>query len=238
MATSGTYDFTTNRDSLIKGALRLVGGLGQGETPTAAQYTEAAEALNMYVKAMANKGVPLWAIKKVEVTLVEGQAEYEIGPGKATNTTKPLKLYTINRNDNANDTSINLLEVSQREYFNLTNKEVKGVPNQVYFEPLLNYSKLYVYPTPDAYTAANNTVEITYQSHIQDFDVSTDEPDFPQEFFEALKYGLAVRLSGEYGMERFDRTHLKQEYKEILDDALGFNAEEASMFFQPERRNW
>ncbi len=37
MATSGSTNFSTSRDNLIKGALRLVGGIGQGETPTTDQ---------------------------------------------------------------------------------------------------------------------------------------------------------------------------------------------------------
>ena len=40
MATSGTTNFSVSRDDLIKGALRKIGVVPQGETPTADQITE------------------------------------------------------------------------------------------------------------------------------------------------------------------------------------------------------
>ena len=51
MATSGSTDFSVSRDDIIKRALRIIGVLAQGETPTTNQTTEAAVALNGLVKA-------------------------------------------------------------------------------------------------------------------------------------------------------------------------------------------
>ena len=62
MATSGSTDYSQTRDDIIKRALRLIGVLAQGETPTADQVTEAAAALNGLVKAWQADGMPLWAI--------------------------------------------------------------------------------------------------------------------------------------------------------------------------------
>ena len=62
MATSGSTNYATNRDALITGALRVIGAVAQGETPTATQINEGAEALNFVVKAWHADGMPLWAI--------------------------------------------------------------------------------------------------------------------------------------------------------------------------------
>ena len=51
MATSGSTDYSQTRDDIIKRALRLIGALAQGESPTTDQVTEAAVALNGLVKA-------------------------------------------------------------------------------------------------------------------------------------------------------------------------------------------
>ena len=48
MATSGSTTLSSRRDEIIARALRLVGGLGQGETPSSAQTSEAVISLNMY----------------------------------------------------------------------------------------------------------------------------------------------------------------------------------------------
>ena len=62
MSTSGTTAYSTNRDKLIKRALRLIGAISQGETPTALQISEAATALNSLIKAWAADGMPLWQL--------------------------------------------------------------------------------------------------------------------------------------------------------------------------------
>ena len=59
MSTSGSTNFSTSRNELIAGALRIVGAVAQGETPTTAQYSEGSEALNMLCKAWMADGMPL-----------------------------------------------------------------------------------------------------------------------------------------------------------------------------------
>ena len=76
MSTSGSTDFSINRDALISRALRLIGVVAQGETPTTDQVSEAALALNSLVKAWQADGMPLWAIKQRVVPLVSGQSTY------------------------------------------------------------------------------------------------------------------------------------------------------------------
>ena len=51
MTTSGSYDFSINRDQIIEGALRLCGVIAQGETPSATQITEGSRMLNLMVNA-------------------------------------------------------------------------------------------------------------------------------------------------------------------------------------------
>lgn len=237
MATSGSTNFSTSRDNLIKGALRLVGGIGQGETPTTAQYNEAADALNMMIKGFTNYGMPLWAIKRYDITLADGANQYTIGASQSINTPKPLKIYGAYRRNTTTNIDVPLQIVSRQEYDLLSNKLAEGPANQVYYEPLGTYGTLFVYPTPDATVAASETIRLVYQRPFEDFDASSDEPDFPQEWYEVIKYGLAVRLAGEYGLERFSRSALKKEFEELLDQAQGFNQEEVSILFQPDQRN-
>lgn len=64
MASSGSYNFATDRDTLIADAHLYIGAIGEGETPSANQVTEAARMLNMIVKLREADGMPLWAIKR------------------------------------------------------------------------------------------------------------------------------------------------------------------------------
>ena len=64
MSTSGSIDFTLTRDTLIKAALQYCNYIGEGDTPSATQYSEAATLLNMMVKAWMSEGMQLWATKR------------------------------------------------------------------------------------------------------------------------------------------------------------------------------
>lgn len=67
MATSGSTDFSVTRDDIISRALRLIGAIAQGESPTTEQLNEAAIALNGLVKAWQADGMPLWALKHIQL---------------------------------------------------------------------------------------------------------------------------------------------------------------------------
>lgn len=234
MATSGVTTFNLNKGEIISGALRLVGGISLGEPPTTDQTNEASDALNAMVKSMMGLGMPLWAVKNYTMTMTANTASYNIGVGQTINTPKPLKIYQayISRTASNQDTPVQL--ISRQEYFQLGNKTSTGTPVQLFYQPYNNYGTLYIYPVPDAYTAANMTLKLIYQRPFEDFVASSDEPDFPQEWVEVLKYGLAVRLAPEYGLDIPSRKELKQEYNQLLNLAQSFNQEEVSLYMQPD----
>lgn len=86
MSTSGSVSFSVSRDDLIKAALQQIGAIGEGDTPTANQTTEAALLLNMIVKARMADGMPLWALKQGYILPTTGVSSVTLGPsgGHAT----------------------------------------------------------------------------------------------------------------------------------------------------------
>lgn len=238
MSTSGTTSYSTTRDDIIKRALRLVGALAQGETPTPDQVTEAATALNGLVKAWQADGMPLWAIKSYSVPLTATVASYRIGVGQTVATPKPLKITQAYNHNTSSNVDIPMRVLTRQEYNMLGNKTSAGNPIQVFYDPQRDYGDLYVFPVPSATDAASNVITITYQRPFEDFDASTDTPDFPQEWFDAVTYGLATRLAPEYGLPIPDRKTLWQEMTIIKQDALNFGLEEGSLFFQVDRRGY
>ena len=239
MATSGTTDFSGNQETIIKRALRLIGVLAQGEEPTTDQHDDAASALNGLVKAWQADGMPLWAMKTYEVTMVTGVGEYIIGVGQTVNTPKPLRIVQgINRNNNTPTIDIPMRILTQQEYLMLGNKTTQGMPIQLYYQPLLDTGRLSLFPTPDATTAAQNKLVIIYQAPFEDFDADVDTPDFPQEWYDAIIFGLACRLAPEYGLPSDQRQALRAEAKEIKDAAMSMGTEEGSLYFQRDYRSW
>jgi hypothetical protein len=232
MTTSGTYDFSINRDQLITGALRLAGVIAQGETPSASQVSDAATTLNMMVKAWMADGMPLWAIRTVTITPVANQNTYTYDTPKLL---KPLQAW--NR-QTSSQVDIPMRMISRQEYNILGNKSTTGNPIQLFFNPNLSTTEIKLFPTPDSTAAAQNVIYIVAQVPYQDFDSATDTPDFPQEWYEAIKYGLAVRLAGEYNIDIETRRTLVAEATAIKNEALSFGTEENSLYFQRDWRSW
>ena len=64
MASTNSYNFVVTRDQLITDAHLHIGAIGEGESPTSSQVTEAARILNMLVKLRAAVGMPAWAMRR------------------------------------------------------------------------------------------------------------------------------------------------------------------------------
>lgn len=238
MTTSNSTNFSVSRDDIIKRALRLIGAVAQGETPTTDQITEAALSLNGLVKAWQADGMPLWAIRQYAITMTAGVNSYDIGVGKTIDTPKPLKVLQSWNRDSTSNVDVPMRILTKQEYNMLGNKTSSGDPIQIYYEPLIDYGVLHLFPTPSATDASTGTIYIVYQRPFEDFDASVDTPDFPQEWYDAITYGLATRLAPEYGVSIPDRKTLWQEMSIIKQEALNFGLEEGSMFFQRDFRSW
>ncbi len=237
MATSGSTNFSTTRDQLIAGALRVAGAISQGETPNATLVSETAEALNMLVKAMQADGMPLWALKKYEITLT-ATADYTIGVSATVNTPKPLKVIQAYLHNTSSNVDTPIRVINKQEYEMLGNKTSTGLPNQLYYEPLITTGVMHVFPVPDSTVASAYTIKIIYQRPFEDFDAASDEPDFPQEYYDCLKFGLADRIAPEHGLSIQERADISRRAKELRLEALSFGTEEGSIFFAPEMRGW
>lgn len=232
MSTSNSTDFSSSRDTIIKGALRKVGALAQGQTPTTNNVNDAAEALNNLVKAWMADGMPLWKIATYNFNLTAATNKYTIGLSQTLNTSKPLKIIQAwIRNSSGVDIPLKLETLY--DYNRLSNKSAVGMPIQLTYHPQRVSGDIYVYPTPDATIANEYDIYIRYQAPYEDFDAANNEPDFPQEWFQALIYGLAYVLAPEYGIPLEERMVLKSDMQMFKAEALSAGSEEGSLFIQP-----
>lgn len=239
MPTSGSTNYTTNRDTIITGALRIIGAVAQGETPTATQISEGSEALNFMIKAWHSDGMPLWAIKQYAITPVASTRVYRIGNSQTINTPKPLRIIDAFFHNGTTNIDIPMTLLTRDEYNSLGNKTSEGSPIQYYYDVQNTYGDLYVFPVPDSVAATSgNNITIVYQRPYEDFDSASDEPDFPQEWFDALKFGLADRLCPEYGVPIIDRNDIRSRAAQLKLDALLGGVEEGSFSFQVDVRSY
>jgi hypothetical protein len=116
------------------------------------------------------------------------------------------------------------------------NTESTGVPTSYTYQPKINLGVLSLWPLPDSTSATAYTLQLTYQRPFEGFSAAGETPDFPQEWQNALIYNLAVSLAPEFGVPLEDRKLLMQEAEKHLNNALQGSAEEASFYFQIDRR--
>lgn len=223
--------FTLNRDQVITGALRILGVIGQGQAPDSTQISEAAEALNVLVKAWQADGLQVWKITTATVDLVEGKAEYRTDTDMGL-PNKPLKVWVCTMYDVPSGSDAVMIPLANQDYKILSNKNSKSVPSQYYYQPMDTYGVLTLYPNIAASTAMNKKVKMTYSLPLNDVLGPTDVLDFPSEWNRALKYALAVELAYEYGYPTKDRDRLIQHAAMIKDEVLGWDVENASIFFE------
>lgn len=323
MAVSGSYDFSLDRNEIIKGALRLLGVLGFGETPSADEITDASEALNLMIKSWQAESVGLWLNKQITLYMKDNTQAYSLGAtgdnatltpyhthiataaasgatslsvdaitsmtasdkigielddgtlqwttisGTPSGTTvnlaaaltdtaavdnivffyttisqRPLEIIEARVHDK-NDEDITLSIITRTEYMNIVDKDSEGTPNQIYYDPQLTNGKLYVWPSPDD---VSDVIILTGKYPIDDFDASTNDACFPQEWHEALKYNLAVRLAPEYMSShlRYDNippidpnqiSLIIQMANELKTNAKRFDVE-TSLYFKPDLREY
>jgi len=91
-----------------------------------------------------------------------------------------------------------LTSLSRAEYMALNDKDTAGTVSQVYYEPRLTNSRLYVWATTNT---VKSQIMFTAKIPIELFSDHDDEAHFPQEWLSALKYNLAVMIAPEYSTE-------------------------------------
>lgn len=71
--------YSISRDTIISSALRKLQVLELGVAPDADTITNAAQALNVMIKAWQSNGIKLWTIQNYTIPLVAAQNQYSIG---------------------------------------------------------------------------------------------------------------------------------------------------------------
>ena len=227
-----TATYALSRDQVISASLRTLGVIGAGDQPTPEDFQNCAQALNLYIKQLQTKGLPLWKYVDLNVPMVVGQYIYTLGPTGDVICDRPLRvLMAFIRSNQGNDTV--LQQISRQEYMQLGVKTSQGIPNQFYYDPQLNNGVLYLYNVPNM---TGYTVHLQVQSPLSDVTTPSSTPEFPSEWFNLLKFGLADQVSLEYGVNTQVRQELAARAAKYLEEMIDWSQEEASTNFSPEFR--
>lgn len=151
---------------------------------------------------------------------------------------RPLRILQLRRDDISATTSDSTTEIeavqwSRQQYFAQPDKTSQGTINNWYYSPQLTDGRLYVWQTANN---VNQVAKFTFERPIEITQETSEQPNFPSEWFRTLKYNLAVEIAPEYRTP-IDRLQLlKFDAASFLDASLGYDREDSSLNIQPDFR--
>jgi hypothetical protein len=245
---SSTYSVT--RDQIITQALRKLGVLELGVAPDTDTVTNASTSLNLLIKQMSTEGLKLWKNSELIIPVTASTTTYILGGASSVTmydslaptvaiTDRPLKaIQAFYRNVSVSpNIDVPLQLLSKQEYLMLGSKGSTGVTNSIFYDVKALQGILYVYLTPDTYTATNLQVHMVAQMPLNDVSAATDVPDFPNEWMNTLVWNLADQLAIEYGVPMNYRQEIAQRAAAYKSQLTDWDVEAPSTFFQPDYRS-
>lgn len=226
MAIATTSNFTLNRHDLIKRALRMVGAITSGQTPSEDKIQSAAIVLNSIIKELDADKMYLWQLSSSNLTLVAGQQSYTSSDGLPTDI---YMLDTLTYLDSSTS-EFPVDRIDHKRYEDISDKTVQDIPEKAFLTQELDLSSRTLYIWPTAQSAA--TLRIRYRRRLFDFDTAENNPDLPAEWFNFLAFKIAVDLAEEYGVtdnkikRLFDRSEI---LKKTLSAASAYDIDNVPM---------
>jgi len=135
------------------------------------------------------------------------------------------------------DTDVPITIISRQEYVDLSKKTESGKINQLYFDPQVTTANMNVWPVPDD-SHTNDRIHLYVTRAYEDFDGVTNEsePDFPQEWYLPLCWGLAVIISPKYGVTATKYQELIAISSSLKQQCDDWSTEKESLFLLPADR--
>lgn len=181
---------------LIKGSLRLIGAIAQGETPTSQDSADALSALNDMLESWSNDGLMLFNRTIEAFTLTPSTSSYTFGTGGDFNSARPARLIQANIKQSGDNSEFPVRIINSDEYSRIVDKTLQStIPQCIYYNDNFALGVVYVWPVP----SAANSLILYSDKPLSAFSAISDTVSLPPGYKEAMRYNLAMRLSPEYG---------------------------------------
>jgi len=190
---------TTTAGDQINGALRLLGVLAEGETPSAATSQDALTALNQMIDSWNTERLAVFSTQDQVFSWLPGLISRTLGPTGDFVGNRPILLDDSTYfKDPASGISYGIKIINQQQYDGIAVKTVTSTYPQVIW---INMSypdiEMYVYPVP------TKTLEwhfVSVEELTQPALLST-ALTFPPGYLRAFRYNLACEFAPEFGIE-------------------------------------
>jgi len=190
---------TYTANDQINGALRLIGMLAEGETPSAATSQDALLALNQMIDSWSTERLSVFSTQDQVFTWTPNLISRTLGPSGDFVGNRPILLDDATYfKDPTNGISFGIKLINQQQYDGIAVKTVTSTYPQVMWINM-DYPNIdmYVYPVP---TKALEWHFISVTELDQPASLSTTIA-FPPGYLRAFRYNLACEIAAEFGVE-------------------------------------
>jgi len=220
MATSGTRAFNLDVATAIEEAYELAGL----EARTSYDAVTARRSMNIMFADWSNRGIQMWEVTKVELTLTEGTNEYTLNSYDID----VLDAY-VERTVSGIVTDYPLDRIDRNEYVGIPNKATKARSTEFWLERKKS-PVIHLYPTPE-----NSTDKLIYYvwRTIEDAAASLNDVDIPTRFMPCLVSGLAYYLCIKKNVQKLPV--IQDLYERDLANALRYDEDRSNIRLVPKQ---
>lgn len=190
---STTAASTSTAQQIVNRALRLIGELASGDSPSDDEGADALQALNALIGDWSNDSLMCYAVRDETLTLATSQASYTLGPSGDLDTTRPEVIEGCYVVVSGVSYPVQVLETPQQYAAVKVKAQAGDWPLKVYYEPDVPLGTLFCYPVP------NGAVEMHLLTKTPlTFYSLADTVEMPPGWDNALAFNLAIALAPEY----------------------------------------
>jgi hypothetical protein len=190
---------TTTAADEIYAALRLIGQLAEGETPSSETVNDALKALNTMIDSWSTESLMIYNTQDQVFTWPASTAKRTLGPTGDFVGNRPVGVddSTYFR-DPTTGVSFGIKIINQQQYDGIAVKTVTSTYPQIMWINMENPNiSITIYPVP---TRALEWHIISVDELVQPAKLATHLV-FPPGYMRAFKYNLAVEFAAEFGVE-------------------------------------
>jgi hypothetical protein len=190
---------TTTAGDQINGALRLIGQLAEGETPSAATSADALTAMNQMLDSWSSERLSVFSTQDQTFTWTQGLRSQTLGPTGDFVGNRPVLLDDATYfRDPSNNISFGIKIINQQQYDGIAVKTVTSTyPQVLWINMDMPNVSMYIYPVP---TKALEWHFISVTELTEPATLATTLV-VPPGYLRAFRFNLAAEIAAEFGVE-------------------------------------
>ena len=190
---------TTTAGDQINGALRLIGQLAEGETPSAATSADALTAMNQMLDSWSSERLSVFSTQDQTFTWTQGLRSQTLGPTGDFVGNRPVLLDDATYfRDPSNNISFGIKIINQQQYDGIAVKTVTSTyPQVLWINMDMPNVSMYIYPVP---TKALEWHFISVTELTEPATLATTLV-VPPGYLRAFRFNLASEIAAEFGVE-------------------------------------